>query len=162
MPYQHHFYLNDVKRRLCNRNAFIEKESDNMGKYILKSFDEPLLKFTLERGEFNSFTLKIDWITSDKDKLPEKIINGENGVLNWLKGRMIPQNRTFVREILSSQQLEPHDLIGQLDTCMGLSVNDTYWVIKEGFNGKWLTIIYMITIFLRFYHWWLLPDTVKQ
>lgn len=108
-----------------------------MSRYILKNFDEDLMIFSLERGEFNSFSAKIEWVTSNTHLLPEKLSTDEYGILSWLKGRMIPQNRTFVREILSSQQLEIHDLIGQIDICMGLSVNDSYWVTREDFTGTW-------------------------
>lgn len=108
-----------------------------MNRYHLKNFDDVLLTFTLEHGKFNSFILNVEWITPHTEILPEKVSNSSQSLLNWLGSRMIPQNRTFVREILSSQQLDPHDLIGQIDICMCLSVNDSYWVTKEDFTGTW-------------------------
>lgn len=108
-----------------------------MSRYILKNYDEELMIFSLERGSFNSFTANIDWITPRKELLPEKVSANEQSILSWIRSRMIPQNRKFVREILSSQQLEKHDVMGQIDVCMGLSVNDSYWITKEDFKGTW-------------------------
>ena len=44
----------------------------------------------------------------------------------WLKSRMIPRNRAFVKEILMSQGLNENDLEESLKICMALSVNDIY------------------------------------
>ena len=32
--------------------------------------------------------------------------------------------------------LAENDLIGVLNVCKGLSLNDSYWVVEEGFDGK--------------------------
>lgn len=108
-----------------------------MGIYHLKQYDEKLISFSLSYGQFNSMQLEIIWITEHKEILPEKVSEDPQSLLHWLRGRMIPQNRAFVREILSSQQLDVHDLIGQLNICMGLSVNDAYWVTADSFDGLW-------------------------
>ena len=59
-----------------------------------------------------------------------------NGILRWLERRVIPKNRTFVEEILRVFGLALGDTKGIMDVCKGLSLNDSYWVVPEGFEGK--------------------------
>ena len=49
---------------------------------------------------------------------------------------MIPKNRTFVDEILKTLGLSQNDTKGIIDVCKGLSLNDSYWIVPEGFDGK--------------------------
>ena len=56
--------------------------------------------------------------------------------MKWLERRVIPKNRTFVDEILRSFGLAIGNTKGIIDICKGLSLNDSYWVVPEGFEGK--------------------------
>jgi len=58
-----------------------------------------------------------------------------DGVLKWLERRVIPKNRTFVEEILRSFGLSIGNTKGIIDVCKGLSLNDSYWIVPEGFPG---------------------------
>ena len=58
------------------------------------------------------------------------------GVIHWLERRVIPKNRAFVDEILKTLGLGHNDTKGIIDVCKGLSLNDSYWVVPEGFEGK--------------------------
>ena len=60
----------------------------------------------------------------------------DKGLLDWLKSRVIPRNREFVDKILSVYGLDHNNILGIVKLCMGLSVNDSYWIIPEGFEGK--------------------------
>ena len=62
-------------------------------------------------------------------------ISGE-GVLKWLSRRTIPKNRAYVHNILNAMGLSLRDTKGIIDICKGLSLNDSYWVVPEGFDGK--------------------------
>ena len=53
-----------------------------------------------------------------------------------LERRVIPKNRAFVDEILKTLGLSHNDTKGIIDVCKGLSLNDSYWVVPEGFEGK--------------------------
>jgi hypothetical protein len=55
---------------------------------------------------------------------------------HWLTRRVIPKNRAFVEEILATFGLSINDTKGIIDVCKGLSLNDSYWVVPEGFDGK--------------------------
>ena len=58
-------------------------------------------------------------------------------LLNWLKHRVIPANRYYVKNFLAKCGLNENDLCGILLISYGLSLNDCYWVCpkseKRGF-----------------------------
>ena len=58
------------------------------------------------------------------------------GVVKWLERRVIPKNRQFVDEILKTLGLSVNNTRGIIDVCMGLSLNDSYWVVPADFDGK--------------------------
>ena len=59
-----------------------------------------------------------------------------DGVLSWLKSRVIPQNREFVDKILSVYGLTHNNIPGIIQLCKGLSLNDSYWITEPDFKGK--------------------------
>lgn len=106
-----------------------------MSEYILKKFDEPILAFTILKNEYEEESVHIKWITPNVELLPERVCD-DVSLTFWLRQRMIPRNRAFVNQILSSQGLTSKKLEGLLSICMGLSVNDVYWVTPIDFEGK--------------------------
>ena len=59
-----------------------------------------------------------------------------DGVLSWLKSRVIPQNREFVDKILSVYGLTHNNIPRVIQLCKGLSLNDSYWITDSDFKGK--------------------------
>jgi len=107
--------------------------SDN---YELRLYDETLLSFEMEVGELGGYTAKI-LKTGDKTKLfPLDLKPDSEGVMKWLRRRIIPKNRAFVEEILLTFGLSINNTKGIIDVCKGLSLNDSYWIVPEGFEGK--------------------------
>ena len=105
-------------------------------KYELRMYDTPLLSFELLSDTAVGYSVKITNISEMKSLLPlDMTLDGE-GVLKWLERRVIPKNRTFVEEILRAFGLSIGDTKGIIDVCKGLSLNDSYWVVPEGFDGK--------------------------
>lgn len=104
--------------------------------YELRHFDTPLLKFSLERKALEGTVCRIEWTDYEKESLlPIGVVAEENSILEWLKSRTVPKNRGYVDAILASMSLSKSDLIGVLNVCKGLSLNDSYWVVEEGFAG---------------------------
>ena len=64
---------------------------------------------------------------------------GRNSLKEWLDTRVVPKNRRFVDKILAQAGLTPGDTMGIIDVCLGLSINDAYWVVPEGFAGTFAT-----------------------
>lgn len=106
-------------------------------KFELKHYDNILLKFEyVDKGLEGQFC-KIYYENQElKHLLPLGFVATDEGVFSWLKRRIIPKNREFVEQLISKMGLAPHDTIGIIKICKGLSVNDSYWVVEEGFQGK--------------------------
>lgn len=104
--------------------------------YELKLYNEALLTFALEKRGLEGLTAKIISVTDErKHLLPLDMSITDTGIIKWLERRVIPKNRTFVNEILKTLGLSPNDTQGIIDVCKGLSLNDSYWVVPQGFDG---------------------------
>lgn len=105
--------------------------------YVLKQYDNVLLKFRLESLGLGEIAYNIVWINDDlRHLLPIGMKPDGVGLAKWLSSRVIPKNREFVDQILSRSGLSHNDTIGIIRLCKGLSLNDSYWVVEEGFDGN--------------------------
>lgn len=104
--------------------------------YELRLYDTTLMTFSLEEESIEGLTAKILSV-NDKDKglLPLDLGLSEDGLVPWLRRRVIPKNRTFVEEILKTLQLSVNNTKGIIDVSKGLSLNDSYWIVPQGFEG---------------------------
>ena len=101
--------------------------------YVLKIYDEDLIKFSLFRDGLVS--CKINWINEDKRQLfPIDLEISEYGLLKWISSRTVPSNREYVEELLYTLGISKADLKGYIDVSMGLSLTDSYWIIPENSN----------------------------
>ena len=106
-------------------------------KFVLKHFDTPLIRFSAESGAEPS--IAVQW-TNDDDKalLPldlQQEVTAEK-LESWLRHRTIPKNRAYVDSLLSAMGLSPNRPMDIIRLSKGLSLNDCYWVVEEGFDGS--------------------------
>lgn len=105
--------------------------------YTLKLYDTDLMTFELTQKPLEGFSCQIISVKEEnKHLLPLGMTVDGNGVLSWLKSRVIPQNREFVDKILSVYGLTHNNISGIIQLCKGLSLNDSYWITDLNFNGK--------------------------
>lgn len=105
--------------------------------YELRQYDNVLLKFRLDRLGLGEIVYRIDWVNEESKRLlPIGLELSSEGIAKWLSSRVIPKNREFVDQILSRSGLSHNDTIGIINLCKGLSLNNSYWVVEEGFSGK--------------------------
>jgi len=104
--------------------------------YELRLYDTLLLSFELSSEPLGGYSANITNISTQQSLLPLDLILDGEGILKWIRRRMIPKNRTFMREILSSCGLSAGDIKGIIEVYRGLSLNDSYWIVPEGFDGK--------------------------
>lgn len=125
----------DVSFILNERNYEMDNEITN---YSLRLYDDELLMFSLHKEGLSGLKAKILSV-NEKLKLlfPLDLEVSDTGIAKWLQGRIIPKNRTFVGEILAQLGLTIDDTKGIIDVCKGLSLNDSYWVVPLGFDGKY-------------------------
>ena len=120
-------------------SVMLEERSSTMEKvYSLRLYDETLLTFTLEERGLEGLQATILHSETAKQKLfPLDLELTNEGVVKWLERRVIPKNRQFVDEILKTLGLSVNNTKGIIDVCMGLSLNDSYWVVPADFDGKY-------------------------
>ena len=106
-------------------------------KFELRHYDDVLIKFDYENLSLSGERLEILYLNENKkDLLPIGLKLNEKSIISWLKSRVIPKNREFVDTVLARMGLSSHDTIGIIRVCKGLSLNDSYWVVEDGFDGK--------------------------
>lgn len=114
-----------------------DKEEMVVQTYILKLYDMELMRFNL--SDYGLEGLKAELVSVNKEKeklLPYGLELTGEGILTWLKSRVVPKNRRFVEEILATFGLNANDTKGIIDVCKGLSLNDSYWVVQDDFRGR--------------------------
>lgn len=106
-------------------------------KYELRQYDKVLMSFFVNYKGLDVVSYEIDEISQEhRYLLPIGMTPDSDGVKKWLADRTIPKNREYVDRILAQSGLSHSDTMGIINLCKGLSLNDSYWVVEAGFNGK--------------------------
>ena len=104
--------------------------------YVLKQFDLPLLKFAVEE-DLASPVLKVLWVNeAHKNLLPLDLKPEAGSLSRWIRHRTIPKNRAYVHALLAKCGLNLNRPMSIIAVCKGLSLNDSYWIVEEGFEGS--------------------------
>ena len=99
--------------------------------YILKQFDKPLLKFSATT-DTSEPEIQILWIDEgNRSLLPLDLALTPEGLSRWLRRRTIPKNRAYVHNLLAKCCLNLNRPLSIINICIGLSLNDCYWVVQE-------------------------------
>ena len=106
--------------------------------FYLKQYDTVLLSFEILEDSLEGQKCRIHEIDeAHANLLPVGLKKTDEGLMSWLRSRIIPKNREYVDALLAKSGLSHNDTKGILQVCRGLSLNDSYWVVEEGFNGKY-------------------------
>ena len=101
----------------------------------LRQYDIPLMRFSAT-NDASTPEIDIHWINEEqKHLLPLDMEQTPEGVSRWLRHRTIPRNRAYVNRFLAKCGLNANRPMGIIAVCKGLSVDDSYWVVEEGFEG---------------------------
>ena len=102
--------------------------------FTLKIYDIELMTFELAQRPLEGFHCQIISIKEEnKHLLPIGMSIDNEGVLSWLKSRVIPKNREFVDKILSVYGLTYNNILGIIQLSKGLSLNDNARLERNGF-----------------------------
>ena len=103
--------------------------------YELKHFNTTLLRFSATEDSATP-EIEILWV-NEKERylLPLGMEISGAGIAKWLKQRTIPKNRAYVNNFLSKCGLHINRPMNIIKVSKGLSLNDCYWVVEEGFTG---------------------------
>ena len=105
-------------------------------RYELRLFDRTLVEFTLADGAFSPEVALDDYDEDATALMPCGLAPTPEGVWNWLSIRSIPTNRRNAARICSELGFVLGDLESLYRASMGLSLNDSYWVVPRGFGGR--------------------------
>ena len=104
--------------------------------YELRHFDTPLIRFSATEDS-NSPEIEILWDNEEnRTLLPLDLQITGDGISKWLRHRTIPKNRAYVHNFLSKCGLNINRPMNIIKVSKGLSLNDCYWIVEEGFEGK--------------------------
>ncbi len=105
--------------------------------YELKQYDKTLIEFEIASKHLEGVECRILSINKDSEYLlPYGLTVSGDGILLWLKRRVLPRNREFAVQICLHCGLSENDYLGIIKASKGLSLNDCYWVVEQGFQGK--------------------------
>ena len=104
--------------------------------FELRHFDTVLLRFDAQM-DTAELEPKILWVAEDQRALlPLDLEVSGSGVAKWLKRRTIPKNRAYVHNLLSKSGLSLNRPMNIIRVTKGLSLNDCYWIVEDGFEGS--------------------------
>lgn len=103
--------------------------------YVIRHKDVPVLKFELVENTAEP-AVRITWMTDEASLLPLDMTANDEGVGQWLRHRTIPKNRAFVHNFLSKCGLNINRPMDVISVSKGLSLNDVYWIVEDGFEGN--------------------------
>ena len=105
-----------------------------MADYILKHFDKELIRFSAtDTGDTPE--VSITHIAEDAlPLLPMGMEMTDSGLARWLKHRKIPKNRAYIHSFLAKSGLSANGTMAIIEVSKGLSLNDSYWVVRDGFE----------------------------
>ena len=105
--------------------------------FLMKLYDLPLLSFDFSDDPLEGQKCHIIQIEEKNRKyLPIGMDTTDEGLMKWLRSRIIPKNREYVDALLAKCGLSHSDTRGILRVCRVLSLNDSYWVVEDGFGGS--------------------------
>ena len=130
-------YVEEIARALGKDVSFVMEDSapyyGDSTEYDLKLYDRVLLSFRLSQG----YGLKAEILDVHEELehlFPLDLVLTPEGIIKWLRKRVAPKNRELIGNVLLALGLNMSDLKGIIDVCMGLSLNDSYWVTQKGFD----------------------------
>lgn len=104
--------------------------------YEIRLLDRPLILFAVEDGTFSP-EVRLDWHDESAGQLmPCGLELSPWGIWRWLETRSIPTNRRNAGRICRELGFVLGDVEALYRVSLGLSLNDAYWVVPAGFEGR--------------------------
>ena len=103
---------------------------------ILKHRDRELLRFEWVEPQ-GVRVLSVNEAERRFLPLEMKGVASDESLWSWLSHRTAPRNRRHIEELMARLGLNPRNVRGIIEICRGLSLNDVYWVVDDGFKGTW-------------------------
>jgi len=113
-----------------------DRQEPGISNYSLRLYDEELVTFSLEADKLAGMKSHILTVKGNrKSVFPLDLVVTDDGIAKWLRERVIPRNRANADAVLKTLGLSAGNVKGIIDKSLGLSLNDSYWVVPLGFEG---------------------------
>lgn len=113
-----------------------DRQEPGISNYSLRLYDEELVTFSLEADKLAGMKSHILTVKGNrKSVFPLDLVVTDDGIAKWLRERVIPRNRANADAVLKTLGLSAGNVKGIIDRSLGLSLNDSYWVVPLGFEG---------------------------
>ena len=104
--------------------------------YELRLYDRTLIEFSIADGLFGPEVNFENWDETARALMPCGLSPTPEGIWRWLESRSIPTNRKNASKLCSALGFSLGDTEALYQTSMGLSLNDSYWIVPRGFLGR--------------------------
>ena len=105
-------------------------------RYELRLYDRALLVFSAMADAFGNVSFSVLDSDDDARSLPPPDARPETDLPQRVARYARRAEEPTIRgQDLAQAGLTPGDTMGIIDVCLGLSINDAYWVVPEGFAG---------------------------
>lgn len=116
-----------------------------MAQYILKNKDINVLSFEVKQNEIiyqGVVSLQEDIVSlniQNQALMPLNFnqANPISSLYKWIESRKIPTNRENADKILKNAHIKNNSLMAYIDVSLGLSLNDSFWIVPADKNYKW-------------------------
>lgn len=108
--------------------------SESSGRYELRLFDEKVLTIRIDEDQDGILDAKV--LDRGEARLPLGLRLDGDGINRWLETRALPFNRTYSDRICMQMGIAPTDVARIVEVGRGLSLNDSYWLVPGGFDGR--------------------------
>lgn len=105
-------------------------------RYEIRLYDRTLVEFAIESDGFSDEAKLLDWDDTAQELMPCGLSPSGEGIWRWLELRSIPANRRNAAVICRALGFSLGDVEALYRTSLGLSLNDSYWVVPQNFRGK--------------------------
>ena len=115
-------------------------------RYLLKNKDKEVLYFetAIKTKQLDNLSYTLVYIEKaeiiDEKLLPYNFLKQDKSLIenlnSWINNRKVPKNRAFVNQILATIE-EKNNFMAYIDISLGLSLNDSYWIIPFDKNYLW-------------------------
>ena len=106
----------------------------SLGRFEVRLADSNAVTFEMREDESGGISTRI--LGRGDATLPLGMVADDGGLQRWLETRALPLNRAYADRLCIQMGIAPNDIAAMCEVGRGLSLNDDYWIVPEGFDGR--------------------------
>lgn len=106
----------------------------SLGRFEVRLADSNAVTFEMREEESGGISTRI--LGRGEATLPLGMVADDDGLQRWLETRALPLNRAYADRLCIQMGIAPNDIAAMCEVGRGLSLNDDFWIVPEGFDGR--------------------------